>query len=270
MVRAHVSLVLIPWLAGVGCHADFEPRGDGSGSATGSSSPSDEFATTTGTDADGSGSAESDTAAETDGDTTAATETTVGSTGVAPECGDGTVDPGEGCDDGNTEPGDGCHDDCTEYRTAFVSERIGPGALDGLAGADRTCMEEAFAAGLDGDYRAWLSIPDEAAADRHVHATVAYRRVDGILVAEHWDDLVDGMLAAPIDKTAAGADVGDVAVWTGTGSQGNTKGQSCTSWTSGMLGTSGRIGIASMADASWTDFGEQFCSLSARVYCFEQ
>ena len=206
-------------------------------------------------------------AAATADDTTSADVTTSADESGPGVCGDGQLDPDEQCDDGNNDPADGCHSDCTRYRLVFVTGGM-QGKLDGLDGADAMCTNDASEAGLPGPFIAWLSTPEVSAADRIGPSEIAFRRPDGILVAENLDDLLDGSIAAPIDVTAAGGTMPPGPVWTGTASGGGFAGQACAGWTSSLPSDLGALGTTTFADARWTDLGEQLCSLNARLYCF--
>ena len=72
------------------------------------------------------------------------------------------------------------------------------GNLGGLAGADSKCQARADAAGLGGSWNAWLSDDAESASSRITRSSGPYTRVDGVLVANNWDDLTDGSLQNPL------------------------------------------------------------------------
>ena len=88
-------------------------------------------------------------------------------------------------------------------RVIFVSSALYTGNLGGLAGADAICNMRAQAAGLPGTYMAWLSTnqANGTPATRFTQSAQPYRKVDGVLVANNWADLIDGTLASAIDKT---------------------------------------------------------------------
>lgn len=78
-------------------------------------------------------------------------------------CGDGKVDPWEWCEprgDGDPE----CTSLCLDARKVMfvTSEHYAGGEIGGLAGGDSECQDLAGAAGLSGEFRAWLAVsPDD-------------------------------------------------------------------------------------------------------------
>jgi hypothetical protein len=88
--------------------------------------------------------------------------------------------------------------DADPYKVVFVTSTLYQASFGGLEGADAVCQSHAAAVDLPGTFRAWLSTRDVTAAERLTHAAVPYVRTDGTTIADDWDDLVDGTLAAPI------------------------------------------------------------------------
>ncbi len=153
------------------------------------------------------------------------------------------------------------------HQVVFATSSKQSGDLDGLTGADEVCAARAVEAGLDGTFMAWLSSPDTSAGDRLSHASIPYSRTDGTRVAADWDDLVDGELAAPIDRDEHGEPVtGDV--WTGTLASGAQADETCAGFAdpdqSGVCGSSDAIG------ASWTVNIRPPCTSALRLYCVQQ
>jgi hypothetical protein len=112
--------------------------------------------------------------------------------------------------------------DCT--RKVFVSSETYTGMMRqidpwlwGLDAADAKCQRLATAAGLVGTYKAWLSNGSASPASRFVRSIYPYVRVDGVMIASNWDDLVDGVLNNPINKTETGVPPTSQTqgVWTG-------------------------------------------------------
>lgn len=64
----------------------------------------------------------------------------------------------------------------------------------------------AFAAGLPGEYKAWLADTTAASAPDQTffRAPGGYRLVDGTVVADDWFDLTDGTLQHAISKDEFG------------------------------------------------------------------
>lgn len=193
-----------------------------------------------------------------------------GSTGSPDTSGggaDAAATDGSGGDpsDAATVPGDDAG--VEPSRLVFVTSSKHNGDLGGLAAADDLCADLAAGAGLDGTFKAWLSAPGDPASGRHSHADVPYVRTDRQRVADDWDDLVDGTLAARIDRDEDGAQVsGDV--WTGTLASGQAASATCGGFDSadevGVCGSTGETG------AGWTDNVQPFCTSALRLYCLQQ
>jgi hypothetical protein len=193
-----------------------------------------------------------------------------GSTG-SPDTSGGAADA-SGSDASNGDPADAAQaavDDAgvEVVKVVFATSSTHNGDLGGLAAADELCSDLAAGAGLDGAFKAWLSAPGEPAAERLSHADGPYVRTDGRRVADDWDDLVDGKLAARIDRDEDGAQVsGDV--WTGTRASGQAADATC-----GGFDTSGDLGICGSTGATggaWSDSNQPFCTSALRLYCLQQ
>jgi len=174
-----------------------------------------------------------------------------------------------GCDDDDEVPPP------TEHVKVFVTSGAYKGALNaggGLDGADTTCTNVANNAGQSGDWTAWLSDDNLAAADRIFDGGgVPYRLLNGTYVANNKADLLDGTLRAPILIDESGNDVvGAFEVWTATAADGTNPGVgSCLNWTTADPGQTGLIGVADAVDATWTDVEfEDTCDTFNRLYCF--
>jgi hypothetical protein len=149
----------------------------------------------------------------------------------------------------------------------FATASKQTGDLGGLAAADDICAARAADAGLDGTFIAWLSSPEESADARLTHASTPYARTDGAEVAADWEDLVDGQLAAPIDRDEHGEPVaGDV--WTGTLTSGEPAEVTCAGFVNPAV--SGVCGSSNATDSTWTDNIEPPCTSALRLYCVQQ
>ena len=91
-------------------------------------------------------------------------------------------------------------------RTVFITSATYNGALGGVIGGDTRCQALADAAELSGTFLAWLSdsTTSPAADPDFVKSAVPYVRVDGVMVASNWADLVDGSLLALIEVDEQG------------------------------------------------------------------
>ena len=176
---------------------------------------------------------------------------------------------GEGGSGGSGGTGAGGSVGPTE-RIVFVTASTQTANLGGLEGADSICAAEATSAGLDGEFRAWLSTVDTSAASRLNQASVPYVLVNGTRIAEDWDDLVDDELLEPIDLDAAGqVQTGDV--WTGTLPSGQPYAEGdCVAFASEASNIRSLCGSTMFADGRWSEAQTPFCSTRLRLYCFQQ
>jgi len=177
-------------------------------------------------------------------------------TGTAPDAGP-DADAGAAADSG-----------VTEWRV-FITDTPQNANFGGIAGADALCADQATAAGLEGEFKAWLSTISSAVSDRVTYASGPYLLVDGTRVANDWDDLVDGSILAPVNLDANGTlQVGEV--WTGTLATGASHpGDDCAAFMSGSTGEA-LCGASSSTTATWTENITPACSTLLRLYCIEQ
>lgn len=297
------------------------PLATGSSTTAGASSTGSEAQTTSGT---GTGAA-TEPAPETTGTGASSTGEAAGtSTGGAPSCGDGRLDAGEVCDDGNAVDGDGCTNACTparcgdgvvwegvescdagteefdceclhcdDPRMVFLSSGVYDGVLGGIAGADAVCAGLAAAAGLEGEFVAWIGaqgVSSPLTAIRDPAWDGVYRLKSGALVACGWDDLMtlkvkdgDGFyLWNPILEEEHGIVVdpqrggGGSIVWTNVGVDGDALDSSynCFAWDSDS--PDGRAGLFNQVNGWWTryvyngDDEHYSCGDKHRLYCFQR
>ena len=178
---------------------------------------------------------------------------------------------------------------CDAFKRVFVTSTTYDGNPGGLAGADAICAARAAAAGLSGTYKAWLSSSTTSAASRLTHATVPYKRTDGVTIANNWTDLTDGAIAEPITHDEFGHEISSYGVvWTGTASDGSSLGGGfgsndfCSDWTGPARAI---VGLTSPDFSgpwdAWTWFcfasceppGNPFfrdCVNGSWLYCFQQ
>ena len=233
-----------------------------------------------------------------------------GGTCVAPSCTDGIkngteldVDCAGSCGVMSCKEGQACDDNaqcksqmcagtnvCISPKRVFItSGRFTGSQIGGLTGADAKCQAEADAAQLGGTYKAWLSDITGSPSTRFKRSLLApYVRTDGLVLAQNYDDLIDGTLGGPINKNAmnqtqTGAAICDTNtfwVWSNTGSDGVGFGDasSCSGWTSNLGGSAwGRNDRSDSLWASSCSGGANpappeipFCGKAANLYCFEQ
>lgn len=200
-------------------------------------------------------------------------------------CGAGTCKVGMTCDDNTQCVTQMCAGTnvCIAPKRVFVTAAQFTGAqIGGLTGADAKCQAEANTAQLGGMYKAWLSDLTGSPSTRFNRSLVApYVRTDGLVLAQNWDDLIDGTLGGPINRNAmnqpqAGAPVCDTnTFWVVTNTQSSgvisSDQLSCSNWTSNTGGSA--WGRNDLSNSQWTSScsgGTDFCARSAPLYCFEQ
>jgi hypothetical protein len=205
-----------------------------------------------------------------------------------PSCGDGLVQGPEECDAGpgngsgvpESEDGVACESACRFLaKVVFVSSATYTGKeVDGVTGAHEHCVELATNAGLDNAdaFKAFISAVGFTPADHFVHADIPYVRLDGIRVANHWNDLIQNGPNPGIVVTETKDHLMHGYIWTGTGPDGEMflPEMTCTGWTSEMPSPEikGRVGRISPEpdDKQWTSYANYECDLDYRIYCFEQ
>jgi hypothetical protein len=127
---------------------------------------------------------------------------------------------------------------------------------------------------LGGTWDSWTSDSvNGSPATRFTKSSEPYRMLDGVLVANDWADLIDGLLVNPIDLPPDYIRASNSEVWTGTlpdGTADLTNGN-CVDWTSTNMADTAAVGITSTTDMTWTGVFPQYCNrTNVRVYCFEQ
>jgi len=82
-----------------------------------------------------------------------------------------------------------------ETMNVFVTRTNYNGNLGGIKGADQKCNLAAANAGLEGTYKAWIATsPLDDAESRFVGADKPYTTVNGDVLAENFEDFIDGSL----------------------------------------------------------------------------
>lgn len=163
-------------------------------------------------------------------------------------------------------------------KTVFVTSRTYAGNFGSAAAADAICQGVASSAGLPGTYRSWTSDRVSSPSSRFSRSLNPYVLTNGTQIADNWTDLVDGSLDAPINRSETGALIGTGSpnlgtnfVWTGTSSAGGGFGGfNCNDWTSTSDRVSIQGGDTSLRDGNWSTQWGVICSISGRLYCFQQ
>jgi len=208
-------------------------------------------------------------------------------------CGDGTVDPGEACDgsaaghtclvetglpNGSITCSASCTldtSDCsgTPSRTVFITAGQYSANFGGALGADDICQDAADDAGLGGTFRAWVSDSATTPLDRFDHEGGAYQLLNGTVIANDWDDLVDGNIAAAIGITELGSAINPATTTVATATDANGDRQEfngdCLDWSTNSMNQTAGIGNEENT-VSWSSSGAVFCNTPMSLYCFEQ
>ena len=177
-----------------------------------------------------------------------------------------------------TGPGDPLPAFPASGRLAFVTSAEGAGDLSawpaaagatGLAAGDAICRNLALAAGIRQaeSFKAWLSADGTSAIGRFQHDG-PWMRPDGIVVAKSRQDLTDGYLDSPINRTETGLYLGGNGIWTGTLLSGLPSSANCSNWNS--TATTGEYGSANTILYTWTSEGALTCGFAyANFYCLQ-
>lgn len=190
-------------------------------------------------------------------------------------CGDGEIQGSEECDDGNLDDDDGCNSGCFEDRLVFISSvAYTTSSFEGIEGAWLKCGNEAYEFGHDHPprFRAWISDGVNSPSTRFDHSGGRYVLSTGEVIADNWDDLVDGTLNHPINRTIDGELEDGTGVWTATRPDGTAyPAQHCEGWSQhGFQKVT--HGLSSRVDSDWTNVVSEFgadCGTSLHLYCFE-
>jgi len=122
-------------------------------------------------------------------------------------------------------------------------------------------------------YRAWISTSTVDARDRVEHHAGRYILVNGLIVAENWDEFASDSHQNPINVTEQSLTL-TVDVWTGTQPDGTrVPAQAhCQDWTATTFETA-YAGDSTFTDASWTlnqVINPIGCVNTGALYCIEQ
>jgi hypothetical protein len=158
------------------------------------------------------------------------------------------------------------------FNIAFVTSTEHDGDLGGLAGADSICNERALAAGLAGNYVAWLSIRGQGAIDRLGSAS-GWVRTDGQPFARSRASLMRGEILYPLRLDENGDEAFDdlsaALAWTGiaTTPAGSDDG-TCADWSSASSEIVARTGSGISGRGAWDSSRNDRCDLAHPLYCF--
>ena len=154
------------------------------------------------------------------------------------------------------------------HNVAFVTSTVHDPVTFGSdgAGADAICAQTASAAGLVGDYRAYVATTSVPAPD-HLGNARGWIRTDGKPVADLVADLQTGHLLYPLRLDENGDDQGPVTVATGAQADGSVSlGGNCSDWANAA--TNYAVGIPAATGGAWAASGGSSCASVAHLYCF--
>lgn len=186
----------------------------------------------------------------------------------------GPIDPGDAARPDTNRPDTALPDASTDADAGplglrvFVSSTTSKANFGGMAGADLVCKALATAAGLGGNWAAWLSNNGGLGpqAIDHVTSLGPWRLVSGEVVADTKVGLMSGTLKHAIDHDEKGVLVAPGRAWTGTGPNGQYSTNDCDKWTNG---SDGRVGATDAVDGTWTSVSVDGCGNLRHLYCFQ-
>jgi hypothetical protein len=94
---------------------------------------------------------------------------------------------------------------CHGPKRAFVTNSNQSASFGGVAAADAKCQMEADGQSLGGTWLAWVSDSSTAPATRFARSPAGYKRLDDVVIADEWGNLVDGNIDVTLDVTPTGA-----------------------------------------------------------------
>ncbi len=175
--------------------------------------------------------------------------------------------------------GDSCGDQqacesntCVTARRVFITSSVHLGAMGGLFGADSICQARADEAGLGGTFMAYMT-SSSTGLERLEHPAVPFVRLDGVRIADDWNDLSDESIQNTL-TIAENRQVTGGNTWTGLQNQGSFD-SDCDEWSFGGHGClmgqpCGGGGESSQIDNHWDGFFVFHCDSAFRLYCVEQ
>ncbi len=170
-------------------------------------------------------------------------------------------------------PDDGCETfEPPPVKRVFVTDSPQDADFGSALAADAVCQSIADDLGLLGTWMAWVSDASTSPQMRFNHSTDPYVRLDGVQVADDWDDLANGDIDAPINYTELGQTLPFNEVWTGTSTLGYAIDVNpCAEWTQNLNKYTATVGRTDAVDTTWTAVFTQECSrINVHLYCFEQ
>jgi hypothetical protein len=162
---------------------------------------------------------------------------------------------------------------CVAGTFAFVTSAAIPASFMGTMGGDGQCAAIAKAQGFKGTWVSWTSDSMSSPSVRFTKSTLPYFRLDGVVIATSWSDLIKGTLSAAISVDELGGTTAG-EVWTNTATNGtvmSTAAGDCADWTDATHADTAPVGLSGNADGTWSYTYLQFCDYGYQhLYCFQQ
>jgi len=208
-------------------------------------------------------------------------------------CGDGFLYEGvEECDDVDIQfsgGGDGCSEKCKHEIVFFPSIDRFTGDLGGRAGADEICrlagkysIKMPWPMDNNTIFRAWIADPTCPVTHRFPHSDLPYVRLDGKVIANGWNDFVNGLKSGDASMNEYGIVINKdyvLQAWTaldGDGSKiSNAAARSCNYWKlegDAFFGSVGRVDLGGKNWSQWKSGGQPVtrgCHKEAHIYCLQ-
>jgi hypothetical protein len=157
----------------------------------------------------------------------------------------------------------------TGANVVFVrSEPVVPGNIGGPEAADALCNASAAAAGLDGQFVAWIGGRDSGSV---VAGTPGWVRTDGRVWVETTAALlsVTGPMYYPPRLDENGSDVGAAPLVTALDALGQPLAENCGDWTDPLSPNAFRVGWSDGGIEAWTDGSPWSCDDPAHLLCLQ-
>ena len=178
---------------------------------------------------------------------------------------DGRSDSGTSARSGTSTSGSDSQSEAPSSRVVFVTRSRFPGnKLGGRAGADDKCRTFAAAAGLAGNFQAWISTDTEDAID-NVPEGGPWHTVGRTDVAFANRAAWGGYPRASVAYDELGSFT-NALIWTGT-ALGGSRDDACGNWDDDR--SLGVVGNGRDGDSEWTEGGKQQCFYSASLLCYQ-
>ncbi len=208
-------------------------------------------------------------------------------------CGDGFLYEGvEECDDVDTQfsgGGDGCSEDCKHEIVFFPSIDRFTGDLGGREGADEICrlagkysIKMPWPMDNNTIFRAWIADPTCPVSRRFPHSDLPYVRLDGKVIANGWNDFVNGLKSGDASMNEYGLIINEdyvLRAWTALDGDGtkiaNAASKTCNYWKisgDAFFGAIGRVDLGGKSWSQWKSGGQpvyQGCHKEAHIYCMQ-